>query len=209
MRRDLEDSYRKMAAMLTLAVREDRLCSVLIASALRNEGASVITLQVGILLAKHYGLRPLIIEMNFRKPRLLKKFGLDPKRTFFAVSEGLISPCDAIQSHSSGVDFVAAGRRREIPRQDPAPTLNRIVEQGRLNHNIILIDAPPILEDGSLPTIAPIIPRMILVVRAGKTSTDVLQRARNELDQWQVSLVGAVLNKQKRYLPRWIERLVQ
>jgi len=209
MRRELEESYHKLTSMLAMAVREQHLCSALVGSALRDEGASLITLRVARELAERHGLKPLVIEMDFRKPKLLKRYGLDPENTFYAVSEGLIPPREAIQSHPCGVHFVPCGRKNEVPNQDPAPTLRRIMEQGRTTHDLILVDIPPLLESGSLPTVASIVPRMILVVEAGRISTEVLQRAKNELEQWHISLLGAVLNKQKRYMPRWLEGLVR
>jgi Mrp family chromosome partitioning ATPase len=208
-RQALEESYRKLASMLAMAVRDQQFCSTLIGSAFRGEGSSTITLQVARELAVRHGLKPLVIEMDFQRPRLLKRYNLDPENTFYAVSEGLIPPADAIQSHYSGVDFIPCGRKNEVPKQDPAGTLSRIMEQARAKHNIILVDTPPLLDNGSVLTIASIVPRMILVVEAGKTSAEVLQQMKNELEQWHISLIGSVLNRQKRFMPRWLEEMVR
>ena len=206
--REREASHQKIAATLAAAVRGGQLSSVLISSIKRNKNVSALTFEVALLLAQYHGLKTLLVEMDFRRPKLLKRRKLYAKHSFYAVSEEAILPSDAIQSDSSGVDVIPSGRKGEIPRRDPVSTLSRILGQAK-NYDIVLIAAPPVLETAWLPTIGSALSQMILIVDADRTSAEVLGRTKKEIDLWRLRLFGTVFNQQKRYVPRWIERLVE
>lgn len=206
---ELEEGYRKIASILASAVREKRFREVLIASATRGEGSTTITLETARELKARYGLRPLVIELDFRRPVLLKRFGLSPRHTLYAVAEGLMEPAKAIQSNSDGVAMLAAGEKGQAPSQDVAPVLARAIDETREEVDVVLIDLPPLLEQSSMLTVASIVPRMILVVQAGKTTTDLLDQAKAELAHWNVTLIGAILNKRRRFMPGWLERALR
>jgi Mrp family chromosome partitioning ATPase len=200
---ELEEGYRKIASILASAVREKRFREVLIASATRGEGSTTITLETARELKARYGLRPLVIELDFRRPVLLKRFGLSPRHTLYAVAEGLMEPAKAIQSNSDGVAMLAAGEKGQAPSQDLAPVLTRAIDETREEVDVVL------LEQSSMLTVASIVPRMILVVQAGKTTTDLLDQAKAELAHWNVTLIGAILNKRRRFMPGWLERALR
>jgi Mrp family chromosome partitioning ATPase len=74
---------------------------------------------------------------------------------------------------------------------------------------LILIDAPPLLEQPDVFDAGTLVPRLMLVVEAGRTSRQALERVRRELDRSNVALLGTILNKHKRYIPGWIYRCLE
>jgi Mrp family chromosome partitioning ATPase len=202
----LEEGYWKVASILAMAVRERRYDAVLVSSAVRGEGTTTVTLQVASELRNRYDLRPLVVELDFWKPVLVKRFGLDPDRTLEGVLERGLCVSKAIQQEGSGISVIAAAAKPSVPQRDVTPVLTKIVTEARGEVDIILVDTPPILEHGTMLNMGSVIPRMVLVVQAGRTRYEVVHRAQRELNNANITVVGAVLNKHKRFIPDWIYR---
>lgn len=202
----LEEGFWKVASVLAIAVRERRYDAVLVSSAVRGEGSTTVTLQVAAELRNRYDLRPLVVELDFWRPVLVKKFRLDPSRTLEAVLESGLCISKAIQREDSGIDMIAAAAKPTVPQRDVTPVLTKIVTDARGEADIILVDTPAILEHGTMLNMGGIIPRMVLVVQAGRTRYEVVRRAQRELNNANIAVVGAVLNKHRRFIPNWIYR---
>ncbi|MBI1897469.1 MAG: hypothetical protein HYS04_13240, partial [Acidobacteria bacterium] len=50
------------------------------------------------------------------------------------------------------------------------------------------------------------VPHMVLVVRAGRTPHEVLERVQKEVASENVTIVGAILNQYRKFIPGWIYR---
>lgn len=202
---EADESYRKAALFLSRMVG-DRRRSLLFCSARRGEGTTTAVLSLAHQLQDSYGLRPLVIELNRRKPALGKLFTLDPARTLEDALNRLKPASACIQVTASGLSVIPGGSGRGAsPHPQLAAGLNRVLREVEDAFDVVLIDAPPLLAQADAIIAGTVVPRLILVVEAGRTSYEVLDRVRRELATEQITVAGTVLVKHKRFIPRWLD----
>lgn len=203
------NELRKTASVLGNAVREQRYRSVVFAAASRREGTTTMAINASRVLQTREGLRPLVIEVNREKPRYAKLFQLDETRGFAAIAAGEACVRQCIQRGPFGIPVIPAGRPEKNPESgaDVASVLRRVLQDVEGQYDMVLVDAPAFLEDPDAVTVCTVIPRLVLVVRAAHLSFEVLQRIRQEVEQAVdgFTIVGAILNRYRRYIPGWIE----
>jgi Mrp family chromosome partitioning ATPase len=72
--------------------------------------------------------------------------------------------------------------------------------------DVILIDTPPVLQHADAIAATAVVPNVVLVIEAGRTRYEMLDRVRSELSDAGATIVGNILNKHKRFIPGWIYR---
>jgi Mrp family chromosome partitioning ATPase len=150
-----------------------------------------------------------VVEVNREKPRYGKLFRVDETRGLATLATGEASVEQCIQSGPSGVSVIPAGKSDKPPLagSDLASILRRLLKEAEDRYDVVLVDAPALLADPDTFTVCTVIPRLMLVVKARHVSFEVLQRIKKEIEQTvdNFSLVGAILNRHRRYIPGWIE----
>jgi Mrp family chromosome partitioning ATPase len=200
---ETDESYRKAALFVSKMVAEGRR-SLLFCSARRREGTTTAVLSLAHQLQDGYGLRPLVIELNRRKPAMAKLFKLDPTPTLSDALDGVRPASECVQTTASGLSVIAgAPGRAAHPRL--ASGLKRVLAEVEYSFDVVLIDAPPILKHADAIIAGTIVSRLILVVEAGRTNHEVLERVKRELSPEDIRIAGTLLVKQKRFIPRWID----
>lgn len=205
---EADESYRRVAAFLATAVREKRFDSVLVASSTQGEGTTTVVARVADLLRDRFGLRPLLVELNQRRPVYARRFGLDPGLCLAAIAGGERPVKSCVQHTPRGLPVIVAGAAR--PGQEAetgaAVVLKRILSEVADDFDLVIVDAPPVLEQADAVSAGAVVPRIVLVVEAGRTSYEVVDRARQALAANDINVVAAVLTKQPRVIPEWIYR---
>jgi protein-tyrosine kinase len=189
------EQYRRLAAVLHLAQSErgpDKTKIIMISSSVPAEGKSLTCVNLGLTLSESYQRSVLLVDGDLRRPWLHEAFQVPN-------GEGLN---DSLTSHgkipvlqiSPKLSLVTAGR----PAADPMRVLTsermeHFLQQARERFDWILLDTPPItlLSDASL--LASKADLVILVVEAGKTDCNKVQRAVDAVGRDRI--VGIVLNR--------------
>jgi Mrp family chromosome partitioning ATPase len=147
------------------------------------------------------GMRPLLVELNRQRPCFKERFHLDSAKSVYAFSEAEFSLPDCVQ-HSSGLCMIPAGG--DWPAASVAQITNRLLQQAQGNFDIVLFDAPPVLESADAVAAGSVAKDLILVLRSGKTSTEMLDQVRHRLELAGVGIVGSVVTMQRGAVPRWL-----
>lgn len=176
--------------------------SVLFSSASHGEGVTTALLSVARLLVDLYRLRVLAIELNFDRPSFTRLFDLDDKRSVAAIGAGKNGATAAAQLVEQRYFVIPAGST--TPPADIASVLGKVLEEVRGEFGAILIDTPPLLQNADALALGDIAPRLVLVVEAGSTRYEDLDRVKRDLSRAGIDLIGAVLNKHKRFMPEWL-----
>jgi capsular exopolysaccharide synthesis family protein len=188
------EQYRRLAAGLHAAQAASGLKVVMLASAVAGEGKSLTSSNLALTFSESYQRNVLLIDGDLRRPSLHTVFGLECSP---GLSEGLLSADDRklpLHRVSSNLTVLTAGE----PTSDPMGALasermQRLVEEARETFDWVVIDTPPIglLSDASL--LSQMVDGAILVVKAGSTPYDLVQRAVAALGRDRV--LGVVLNR--------------
>jgi capsular exopolysaccharide synthesis family protein len=188
------EQYRRLAASLHHAQAATGAKVVMIASALPGEGKTLTASNLGLTFSDSYQRSVLLIDGDLRRPSLHEVFGVD---NTFGLADGLASPKERrvpLQQVSSRLAILTAG----VGSADPmagltSERMRRVLDEARESFDWVIIDTPPVafLSDANL--LARMVDVAILVVKAGETAFDLVQRAIDAIGRERIA--GVVLNR--------------
>jgi protein-tyrosine kinase len=188
------EQYRRLAAVLHHAQCDSGIKVVMAASALAGEGKTLTAVNLALTLSESHGRRVLLIDADFRRPTLHDVFQVP---NVSGLNEALKADADqklTILEISPRLSLLPAGR----PDPDPMSGLTsgrmrRIIEEAAGKFDWVVLDTPPIglITDAHL--LAAMVNVAVLVIQAGRTPVNVIQRAIESLDRGRV--IGVVLNQ--------------
>lgn len=202
----VRDSYRTAAALLAGKLREDSIRSVVFAAAAVGEGTTTTTLAIARQLVEKERLRVLLTEFHSRRPRLAAKLGLDASRSIQSVLDGSRPIGDGVQESAGGLFVLPLDPKRGL--ETGASAIQQFVEEAERSFDLVLFDAGPMGSDPDCLELLSVVPRVVAVVRAGRLSYETVERVRHDLETRGVKILGAILNKHRRFIPGWVYRLI-
>lgn len=190
----LREQYRRLAANLHHAQEEGGIKTLMVTSAVPDEGKTLTATNIALTLSESYRRRVLLIDADLRRPSLDEVFMM-PKG--FGLNEALTGRPDrkvSIIQVSRNLSLLPAG----TPDPDPMSTLTsdrmrNLIKEASLAFEWVIMDTPPIgiLTDAKL--LGTMVDGCLLVVRAGRTPADLIQRAVDSLGKNRI--LGVVLNR--------------
>jgi Mrp family chromosome partitioning ATPase len=185
------------------------LTKVGIASVQHGEGATTISRSLAVCLAENFGQRVVLVEANQRSPCLRHMCGLQPGAGLSDVLSGAAS-LEATLRVSR-----AAGKMLVLPASDtpgtnvatlPGPSLRDLMAELFFYADALVFDLAPLLPYPDAGVIGRALDGVAVVMRAGKSTRADCTQAIGELQGAGVPVLGAVLNREKSFLPRFMER---
>lgn len=204
MQPETRENFRKVADQLAHHHRMHGTPSVLFTAAEPGSGTTTAAIGVASELQSLAGLRTLLVDFNLRRPAVAQKLGLKPAKSLADVAAGTCSLADAVTTTDSGLAVLAAPPANTL--QPSIALVQQVMEAANGRYDFVLFDTPPILGYADTMVAAGPVPRVVLVVAAGKTPYEVLDRIRRELEARSITLLGSVLNRHRRFIPNWIYR---
>lgn len=197
-RSGLSEAYRQLRTSILLSTAGHAPKSLLITSSLPSEGKTTTATNTAISLAQT-GAKVLIVDADMRRPRLHAVFNIPN-------GEGLST---LLSSESTDADVTRVvktdeGTKMHILTSGPIPPnpaeligseqMASLLKRLQKNYTHVVIDSPPITSftDGVL--IASMVDGVILVVHSGKSSRQVVRRAKLLLQDVGSRILGVVLN---------------
>jgi protein-tyrosine kinase len=185
-----------------------RMQSLMVVACDSGAGSTTTAAMLAVTLAEARSYRVLIIESNWRTPRLGSVFRLPSHRSQnsypldVATLEARISASDRpnlfVLPAPNGTDSP------ERPFEDD--TLEQLLAAAKLRFDIVIFDAPPVgLFPDSL-ALAAKVDGVVLVMESEKTSIEEARRAKRDLERAGARIVGGVVNRYVDYLPGFLRR---
>jgi protein-tyrosine kinase len=188
------EQYRRLAATLHHVQSERGIKSVMVASALAEEGKTLTAVNLALTLSESYQRRVLLIDADLRRPNVHGAFGID----------NVVGLSDALKAKderrlplihvSPRLSVLPAGK----PNPDPMDVLTssrmlKILDEAGANFDWVIVDTPPvgILPDANL--LAAMVDSAIFVVAAGRTPFAVIRKSIEALGRDRI--LGVVLNR--------------
>jgi len=174
---------------------------ILITSPGPSEGKTTVIQNLGIALAET-GRRVLLVDADFRRPHLHRKFGLPNEWGMINLLTEDTSINDyqaaelGVPTGVKGLSLLANGPVTEpaiISRALYSPRLREIFKILVRHYDMVLVDAPPILNVADARIIAPIMDALILVLRSGVTDRASAVEAYQRIQEDGLTLLGTVL----------------
>jgi polysaccharide biosynthesis transport protein len=197
-RSSLSEAYRQLRTSILLSTAGHAPKSLLITSSLPSEGKTTTATNTAISLART-GVKVLIIDADMRRPRLHSVFGIENGEGLSTLLSGELTDqkiFDIVKTDErTGLNLLTSG---PIP-PNPAELIGseqmvELLKALQSHYTHVVIDSPPITSftDGVL--LASMVDGVILVVHAGKSSRQVVRRARQLLYDVGAKVFGVVLN---------------
>ena len=172
---------------------------ILITSPGPSEGKTTVVQNLGIVLAES-GRKVLLVDADFRRPNLHRKFGL-------ANEWGLIDLlCEDLPLSEYPLEKLAVPTglpglailpnrvtQNNVAKALYSPRFRAVLQNLSRQYDMILVDAPPILSVADARIIAPLTDSLILVLRCGVTDRESAMEAYQRIQADGVSLLGTVL----------------
>jgi capsular exopolysaccharide synthesis family protein len=194
------EKFRALATRLENLRNERNLKSLLVTSSVINEGKTFVAGNLAVTLAKHSGIRVLLVEGDLHRPALGALLGLTGLRGlshWWLGREENIAPY-VYKLNDMPMWFLSAGEPGDHPSQilqSPrfAGTFARLCG----SFDWIVVDSTPVLPTADVNLWARLVDGMLLVVRAGVAPIEALKKGLASLDN--PKLVGIVLNEASEF----------
>jgi polysaccharide biosynthesis transport protein len=192
----MAESYRALRTSVLLASIGAPPKTILITSALPQEGKSTTSINCAIVLAQKDS-RVLLIDADLRRPSIHKTLGLGPKMGLSDVLTGNATLQQVIMRSpvSPSLFILPAGTPPPNPAELLASSNMRdILAALREQYDHIVIDTPPTLSVTDAVVMSPSADAVILVIRSGQTTKQALRRSRELLMRVNARVAGVLLN---------------
>jgi len=192
------EAHRKLRTNLQFVDAAQNASTILITSALPNEGKSITTVNLALSLVE-LGQRTLLIDADMRKPQISRYLdvandvGLSNLLAGQAELEQVVQPWG-----NQGLFVLASGSVPPNPAELlGSPQMRDLLAQLSKDYDRVVIDSPPVLPITDAVVIARQANSVLLVIRAHKTPRSDVSHAAAALQAVGAPLVGAVLNMRK------------
>ena len=192
----MAESYRALRTSLLLTSSGAPPKTILVTSALPQEGKSTTSINCAIVLAQKDS-RVLLIDADLRRPSIHKTLGLGPKIGLSDVLTGNATLQQAIVRSpiAPSLFILAAGTPPPNPAELLASSHMRdILVALREQYDHIVIDTPPTLSVTDAVVMSTGADAVVLVIRSGQTTKQALRRSRELLGRVNARVAGILLN---------------
>jgi succinoglycan biosynthesis transport protein ExoP len=192
----MSESYRALRTSLLLTSLGAPPKTILITSALPQEGKSTTSINTATVLAQK-GTRVLLIDADLRRPSLHKTLGMGPRTGLSNVLTGgtTLQQATVRSALLPNLYILPAG----TPPPNPAELLASsqmldLLAELRDQYDHIIVDTPPTLSVTDAVVLATRADAVVLVIRSGQTTKPALRRSRDILAQVNARVAGVLLN---------------
>ncbi len=192
----MAESYRALRTSLLLTSSGAPPKTILVTSALPQEGKSTTSINCAIVLAQKDS-RVLLIDADLRRPSIHKTLGLGPKIGLSDVLTGNATLQQAIVRSpiAPSLFILAAGTPPPNPAELLASSHMRdVLSTLREQYDHVVIDTPPTLSVTDAVVMSTSADAVVLVIRSGQTTKQALRRSRELLGRVNARVSGVLLN---------------
>jgi capsular exopolysaccharide synthesis family protein len=170
--------------------------AILVTSALPGEGKTSLAASLAVF-AVQLGHKTLLVDLDFRRPAVARKFKARPPADALGVLAGAVAFEEAVvRDLHSGVDLLAAGEGHENPiTLLTSGRLLALLRKARELYDHVIIDAPPVLGLPDVLALSGAADAILFVVRWDRTRRDAAAAALKQLADVSAEVAGVVLNQ--------------
>ena len=190
------EAYRNLrSSLLYMATEGKRAKTILVTSAIPNDGKSMSTANIAITLAQS-GSRVLLVDADLRRGQLHKRLGIEFTIGF---TEVLQQELDWRQSMKSTKFPTLSLMPRGSLCKNPGelflkPFTLKFLKETAAEYDYVIIDTAPVMAADDVGSLSPHVEGVIFVIRAGQTSARVARAALDVLYQREVNVLGILFN---------------
>lgn len=204
--------FQRIRVWLTgSAARGRPLKTVMVAGCHSGTGATTTAASLAATLADGKKLNTVVVDVNFRTPKLGRVFNVRSSEGLFDVIEDGLPLESGLQvTDWRNLSVLPTGRLSRHPAVVfEGAGGDRFIEELRARFDFVIFDGAPLLD---FPDGYALVPRMdgvILVVQAERTSVADAARAQRNIEEAGGRLLGVIINRQRDYVPALVKKLLR
>lgn len=194
----ISEQYRTIRTNLEFTAVDDELQTMVITSSSSGEGKSTTSSNLAVVYAQQ-GKRVLLVDCDMRRPtahftfRLSNGIGLS---TVLAKKTTVDKATHTTQIEN--LDLIAAGPIPPNPSELlSSKMMDRVLEELKANYDVIILDAPPMMQVADTRLLARKVDGVVLVVGCDKSDRQMVVKAKEQLILADAHILGVVLNKRE------------
>ncbi len=176
-----------------------------------GDGASTISAALALVAAQHCGLHSMLIDANSENSTLSKLFNLNGAPGLSELANGDATHAECLQTcGESGLSLISSSASyKEQQRLEATPkSLSAAIQNFQEDSDLVIVDLPPAISADRAVALAHYMDAVLWVVESEKTNVDIAQRIVRRLPHSDQQVIGVVLNKTRRYLPKWLGDMI-
>jgi capsular exopolysaccharide synthesis family protein len=190
------EAFRSLQTSLLLATAGQPPKFILFTSATPSEGKTTTASNLACILAQG-DARVVLIDADLRRPTMHHRFGLTGRTGLTTILAGTSSFEDTVQRvpELPNLDILPSGPVPPFPTEMlSSDAMRGLLEKLAGLYTYVIIDSPPILSVTDAAILGRLVDAVVLVVRHGKSSKNVMRRARDLMVRSGAPVAGLVLN---------------
>jgi capsular exopolysaccharide synthesis family protein len=189
------EAYRVLRTSVLLSTAGSPPKTILVTSAQAGEGKTTTAINIAASLAQ-LGASVLLIDCDLRKPSVHKVLGLEK-------SDGLSTCLSRKMNVDDLIQPLPGAKLSALPSGPVPPNAAELISSIQMKellrtlgekYDHIVIDSPPLINVTDPVILSTMVDGVILVVQGGKSTREVVRRARIELATANARVFGVVLN---------------
>lgn len=191
--------YRQLRSQVLQQMRANRWRTLAITSPNENAGKTLTAVNLAISLSQEVNQTVLLVDLDLRRPSVHEAFGVEHSLGLVDCMNGNASIEDVLFNPGYPRLTVLPGNELGVHSSEllTSPKMRSLIDEitHRYDDRFILFDLPPLLQNDDALVFAPMADTVMLVVEAGASSSEEVQRSMRLLQG--SNLLGTVLNKFK------------
>ena len=188
------EAYRAFRALLLLS-RAGGVKSIVVTSAVPGEGKTTTALNLAVTLAQ-LGRRVILLDADLHKPRVHTILGLSNRKGLVSVLAEGAKLEDVLQTTPvPNLWVVPAGPLTPNPSGLlSSDAMGKLLKDVQGAFDYVVFDSPPVLPVADALLLGAITDGVVVTVLGGKTSREVVAKARTKLQRANVKILGVLIN---------------
>ena len=186
------ESYRRIKTALEFANVDKHVQVIQVCSSMQGEGKSITVLNIAATYAED-SKKILVVDLDFRRPKLHRSFRQENKNGITDVLAGHIKLEDAIIHGENGIDCLNRGMKVPYPTAVlGSEAMEQVFQQLRQMYEFIIVDCPPILAVSDAAIISRFCDGCLFVISQSKTEKAAARESVKILRENGVNILGCV-----------------
>jgi protein-tyrosine kinase len=189
------EAYRTLRTNIQFAGLDQPCRCVVVTSATAGEGKTTSVANFGVVSAQA-GSRVCLVDSDLRRPSLHRIFGVENSRGLTtALIEGSALAEVARPTRVPNLSLVTSGPLPPNPAElVGSKRMHELLQHAMTTYDLVLCDSPPVIAVADGVALAAQCDGVILIVRAGVVSHDLIRRAVEQIQSVKGKILGVVLN---------------
>jgi capsular exopolysaccharide synthesis family protein len=197
-RAPFSEAIRSSRVSIQLSGADTRSKSFLVTSGLPNEGKTTIAVNLALSFAAA-GERVMLIDVDFRKPRLQEVFSLSKSVNGNGLSGFLAAMTDkvcAYNKYHKNLNIVACGPVPPNPVELLASKrFRRLLKNLTSKYDRVILDAPPYIGFADVLVLTQRVGGIVLVSSIGEASRETIGQFKKTISNIRGTILGCIVNK--------------